>query len=238
MAKLRYYLIYYFLISVSTILYAQDDEPLEDTRNWDNIMYTSNKFSYGDRELWKHSAEFQTRYNNNVGSLEQWHIEYAATYLYKKNWELVPDIRFTRKPDRYELRPGAGIIYKNIYEKAQTQLVHQFKYQYDMREGIPDTHGLRYVIFYNKLIAEEFLISALAGGLFEFGPDFNGFLGMRTGISAAYIINKAHSVNLGYFYGLINDRQNNFTNVGVFSLQLIINISRDYKYVPAKYYSF
>lgn len=224
------------LICFSLISYSQIIE--EDNRNWDNTMYASNKFTYGSSEKWKHSAEFQTRYRNNLSSLEQWHIEYAATYLKNENWEIVPDFRFTVKPTRYEYRPGLGVIYKRVYEEKKAQLVHQVKYQYDVRKsGENNTHGVRYALFYNKVVNDELVLTALAGGLFEFGEDFNGFLGLRTGLSAAYVINKAHSVNVGYFYGLVNDRFNNYTNVGVFSLQLIINISRDYKYLPAKYFS-
>ncbi|OIQ39139.1 MAG: hypothetical protein BM563_04830 [Bacteroidetes bacterium MedPE-SWsnd-G1] len=225
------------LILISLASLAQTTPVEEDTQNWDNIMYAGNRFTYGSSDKLRHSAEFQTRYKDNLSALEQWHIEYAATYLYKENWEIVPDFRFTRKPTRYEYRPGIGVIYKDVNEEKQTQLVHQFKYQYDFKGGIPNTHGIRYALFYNKVINDELVITALAGGLFEFGDDFNGFLGMRTGISAAYVINKAHSVNVGYFYGLINEKTNDFTNVGVFSLQLIINISRDYKYLPAKYFS-
>lgn len=227
-----------FLLLFSIIVYGQTTPPVENNRNWDNTMYAGNKFTYGSSEKWKHSAEFQTRYKNNLGNLDQWLIEYAGTYLYKKNWEIVPDFRFTRKPGRYEYRPGIGVIYKDINEEKRTQLVHQVKYQYDIRdEGIPNSHGIRYAIFYNKIINDELVVTALAGGLFEFGKDFSGFLGLRTGVSAAYVINKAHSVNVGYFYGLINEKTNDYTNVGVFSLQLIININRDYKYLPAKYFS-
>ena len=85
--------------------------------NWDNNMYTSNKFSYRV-ETWKHSAEFQTRYKNDVNELEQWHIEYAATYFPSKRWEVVPDIRYTQKPTRKEIRPGLGVIYKNLFKKS------------------------------------------------------------------------------------------------------------------------
>lgn len=230
----NYFLLIVFFVPLCFFCQAN---PIEDSnRNWDNVMYAGNKFTYGT-EKWKHSAEFQTRYKNNLGALEQWHVEYAATYLKSQNWEIVPDFRFTRKPSRYEYRPGLGVIYKRINEASKTQLVHQVKYQYDFKNGIPDTHGIRYALFYNKVINDELVLTGLAGGLFEFGEDFNGFLGLRTGVSAAYVINKAHSVNVGYFYGLINEKTNDYTNVGVFSLQLIINISRDYKFLPAKYFS-
>ena len=223
-----------------TVIGFSQSNPIEEenNRNWDNTMFAGNKFTYGSSDKWRHSAEFQTRYKDDLGALDNWLVEYAGTYLYKKNWEIVPDFRFTRKPERYEYRPGIGVIYKSVNEEKRTQLVHQVKYQYDIRtEGEPNSHGLRYVAFYNKVINDELVITALAGGLFEYGEEFNGFLGLRTGGSAAYVINKAHSVNIGYFYGLINEKTNDYTNVGVFSLSLIINISRDYKYLPAKYFT-
>ncbi len=234
MKSIYQHLLILFILLVGAVCFAQTTS--EDTDNWDNVMYASNKFTYGTED-WRHSAEFQTRFNDNLSALEQWHIEYAATYLVAKNWEVVPDFRYTRKPNRYEYRPGIGGIYKRIYKESNIQLVHQLKYQYDIKEGINNSHGLRYAIFFNKVLSDELILTALAGGIFEFGKNFNGFLGLRTGVSAAYVFNKAHSVNIGYFYGLLNDRSNEYTNIGIISFQLIINISREYKYVPAKYFS-
>lgn len=221
------------LISFSFAGFSQDQGGGD--QNWDNNMYTSNKISYGT-DYWRHSLEFQTRYKLNLKALESWHVEYVPTYLLNKNWEITPDIRLTSKPTRYELRPGLGVIYKKLYKKSQ--LVHQVKYQYDLKGGINDSHGVRYALFYNYIYSEEIILSALTGTLFEFGEDWSGFLGVRAGIAAAYVFNKAHSVNVGYFYGLLNEKTNDYTNVGIFSIQLIINISRDYNYTPAKYYSF
>lgn len=227
MNKVLYLIITLFIFFPNSDCIAQED-------NWDNILYVSNKFSYGG-EYWKHSFEFQTRYNNDATSLEQYHVEYITSYLIAKKWELTPDLRYTRKPDQRELRPGFGVIRKLLFKKSQ--LVHQIKYQYDMKEAVTDSHGLRYAMFYNYVPSEKFIYSAFAGGLFELGEDWSGFLGFRGGVNAAYVINKAHSINVGYFYGLINDKTNNYSNIGVISLQLIININKNYKYLPAKYYS-
>jgi hypothetical protein len=226
------------LICLSYMGYAQTAPGVlvdDGDQNWDNQMYTSNKIGYGT-DQWRYGLEFQTRYKFNLKALEQWHVEFGATYLLNKNWEIVPDIRLTSKATRYELRPGIGVIYKNLYKKSQ--LVHQLKYQYDLKGGINNSHGVRYALFYNYIYSEEIIFSALAGGLFEFGEDWSGFLGLRTGVAAAYVFNKAHSVNIGYFYGLLNEKTNDYQNVGIFSIQLIINISKDFKYLPAKYYSY
>jgi hypothetical protein len=208
----------------------------QETDSWDNILYVGNKVGWGENEKYRHTAEFQSRYNNDFGSLEQWHIEYVFSYLYSKNIEVVPDFRFTRKPNRTEFRPGLGGIYKHLYEKAQ--LVHQVKWQWDKESSGYSSHGLRYAAFYNYVFTEKIVGTVAAGGLFEFGKDFSGFLGLRTGVAAAYVINKAHSINAGYFYGAINDGTGNYSNVGIFSFQLIININKEFKYLPAKYISF
>lgn len=142
-------------------------------------MYTSNKFNYRVKN-WRHSGEFQTCYKNDLSELDQWLIEYAATYYPSKSWEIVPDLRFTKKPTRTEIRPGLGAIYKQVFSKSQ--VVHQVKYQYDIKNGLSNTQGLRYAVFYNYLHSETILFTALGGGLFEFGEDFNGFLGFRGGI--------------------------------------------------------
>jgi hypothetical protein len=217
---------------VAENLYAQEPPP----DNWDNTLYFSNKLAWGS-DTWRQSTEFQTRFKDDFSALEQWHLEYAATYLASESWEFIPDFRFTRKPDRLEYRPGLGVIYKHIVNKSQ--LVHQIKYQYDAKgNGRNDSQGIRYAFFYNKVFSEHWIGTFLAGGLFEFGPDFSGFLGLRAGPAVAYVFNNVHSINVGYFYGLINDKQGNYSHLGIPSFQLIINIREKYKYVPAKYINF
>lgn len=233
MYRFKNYLILQFLL-FSIITYSQD-ENADNTPNWDNVMYAGNKVSWGSSENRRQSAEFQARFNNDLSALEQWQVEYASTFLVAKRWEIVPDFRYTKKPTRNEYRPGLGGIFKKLNKKSQ--LVHQAKWQYDIKEGINNSQGLRYVFFYNYLYTDEILITGFGGALFEFGKDFNGFSGLRAGINAAYIFNQAHTLNVGYFYGLVNDKSNNFTNIGVISLQLIINIRKDYKYLPAKYFN-
>jgi len=208
---------------------AQDNTP-----NWDNVMYVGNKVAWGSETL-RHSTEFQTRYNNDFGSLEQWHLEYIASFLVSKKWELVPDFRFTRKPDRTEYRLGFGVIYKSVFDRSQ--LVQQVKWQWDKESTGYASHGFRYAIFYNYVFSEHVIGSILAGGLYEIGENFTDFLGIRTGLAVAYVFDKAHSLNAGYFYGAINNGTS-YTNVGIVSLQLIINIRKEYKYLPAKYMTF
>ena len=222
------------LVLLSTLalpLSAQNSDPSD---NWDNVLYFSNKVAWGP-ESWRISGEFQTRYKNDLGELEQWHIELVATYLLSDRVELVPDFRFTRKPDHVEYRPGFGVIYKHLFEKSQ--LVHQLKWQWDKENTGYSSQGVRYALFYNYVFSEKLVGTFLAGGLFEFGKDFTGFLGLRTGFGLAYVIDHAHSLNIGYFYGAVNTGEG-YTNLGIPSIQIIINIKKGYRYLPAKYYSF
>ncbi|MFY0628183.1 MAG: DUF2490 domain-containing protein [Reichenbachiella sp.] len=232
-------LVIVFVILMCTIsgqTYAQTTEPSED--KWDNIMYLTNKVGWGE-DKWRHTLLFQSRYNNNFAGLEQWFVEYAATYLITEHFEIVPDLRFTRRPDRREIRPGMGIIYKNLFEKAQ--LVHQLKWQYDFKgNGAVDSHALRYAIFYNQVLSEKIIGSFIAGGLYEWGEAFTGIWGVRAGPSVSYVFNKQHLLNVGYLYGLVNTKEEptRWTNAGILTLSLSINIRKDFTYLPAKYINF
>lgn len=54
---------------------------------------------------------------------------------------------------------------------------------------------------------------------------------------AAYVFNKQHALNLIYFVGAAN-LGDSWSYQGNFLVQLVINIVKDYKYLPAKYISF
>ena len=184
-------------VSPLSNLFAQEE--IED--NWDNILYYSNKLGWGE-DSWRHTVLAQGRFNNNFSTLEQWFLEYAATYLVSERLEIVPDFRLTRKPTRREYRPGFGVIFKNLLPKSQ--LVHQIKWQYDFKEnGVPDSHALRYAVFYNKLLKEKILATFLAGRIYEWGDTFQGFWGMRTGFDVSYIFNHQHRVvvRIGQYQG-------------------------------------
>jgi hypothetical protein len=211
--------------------YAQTSEP---TTNWDNQSYLINKVAWG-KEQWRFSGELQTRFKNHLTELQQWQLEAVATYMPSEKWEVVPDFRFTVTPSSVEYRPGLGIIYKNLFTKSQ--LVHQVKWQWDKESTGYSSHGLRYAIFYNYLFSEKFLGSALAGGLFEFGERFTDFLGVRAGLSLAYIFDETNTINLGYFYGAVNNGTS-YENIGIIALGFIINLQKKFDHVPAKYISF
>jgi len=118
----------------------------QDATNWDNQLYLGNKVAGGKND-WKFSGELQTRLENNFQELDNWYFEFVANYLANKNIELVPDFRFTIKPDRLEYRPGFGFLYKHLGENIQ--FVNQIKWQIDI-----DNHGKignagREVVFLN-----------------------------------------------------------------------------------------
>ena len=202
--------------------------------DWDNQLFISNKVATNKGD-WRYSGELQIRLKDNFRSLDVWYLEGAATYLVNKHWEIVPDLRFSIKPTKNELRPGIGVIYKH-YPKEKIQFVLQVKYQVDI-EPHETKHGLRYVFFFNYLIHDKFLPNAAAGVFYRWQNDFTGIQFIRLGLGLAYIINVQHSLNFSYFVGF-TDTGETWTSQGIPLFQLIININKDYKYVPAKYINF
>ena len=234
MTNLCKYLLLIFTFGFSFINLNVSAQTQEPAANWDNQSYMINKVAWG-KGMWRYSGELQTRFQNNLTELQQWHLEAAATYLPSEKWEIVPDFRFTVTPNRVEYRPGLGVIYKNLFTKSQ--LVHQVKWQYDQESTGYSSHGLRYALFYNYLFSEKFLGSAIAGGLFEFGEQFSGFLGVRAGFSIAYIFDETNTLNLGYFYGAVNNGTS-YDNIGIITLGFTINLQKKFDHLPAKYISF
>ena len=202
--------------------------------DWDNQFFISNKVAM-NRSDWRYSGELQVRLKDDAKSLDVWYFEFVATYMVNKNWEIVPDLRFSIKPTKNEWRPGIGVIYKH-YPKEKIQFVHQVKYQADFEPG-ETKHGLRYIFFFNYLIHEKFLPNAAAGVFYRWQNDFTGLQFIRVGVGLAYIINVQHSLNFSYFVGF-TDTGETWVSQGIPLIQLIININKDYKYVPAKYISF
>ena len=202
--------------------------------DWDNHLFIGNKVA-GNIGNWRFSGELQIRLRDNTQQLDQWFLEGVATYMVNKHWEIVPDLRFSVKPTKTEWRPGMGVVFKH-YVKQKIQFAHQVKYQADFDpRGVK--HGLRYVAFFNYLIHKKFVPNAAFGIFYRWQDDFTGIQFYRVGAGLAYIINVQHSVNFSYFVGF-TDTGEMWESQGITSLQLIININKDYKYVPAKYFNF
>ncbi len=159
--------------------------------------------------------------------------------MHSENWEIVPDLRLSVRPNFLEARPGLGIIRKDLIkngEKVNQQFVQQLKYQADIGNGRTN-HGLRYIMFYNNVLNKKLIASAIGGVFYSWKGNYNGLEFIRAGGGLAYIVSEQHSINFTYFTG-IADTGDEWVFAGSFVVQLIINIRKDYKYVPAKYISF
>jgi len=208
------------------------------TPNWDNLFFFGNKVSWGS-DKWKYSGELQIRLEDNGQSLDNWLLEGVASYMPSENWEIVPDFRFSIHPNQVEYRPGFGILRKDLFRTGEGkghQLVNQVKYQADFQPGNINS-GLRYVLFYNYVASEKIILSGLGGIFYSWKENFTGLEYIRGGPAVAYIFNKQHALNFIYFVGAAN-LGDSWTYQGNLLVQLVINVTREYKHVPAKYISF
>ena len=207
----------------------------ESTPKWDNQLFIGNKASWALKQKWRVSGELQTRLKNDFKSLDRWFLEGQVNFLATRNWEFTLPLRYSIRSDENEFRPGLGFLYK-MYGGEKFQVAHQVMWQVDIdpREG---KHGLRYVAFLNYL-ANEKLIPNLAAGLFyRWQDDFTGLQFIRVGGGLTYVIDVKHTLNFSYFVG-ITDTGEEWVYQGIPFLQLVININRDFRYLPAKYINF
>ncbi len=226
-----YLLAYLLLLSITT--YSQEEEYSKN--DWDNKLYLSNKISWGT-ERWIYSGEIQIRLEDNMQSLDNWYVEGVASYLLSKKIEFVPDLRLIVKPNETIIRPGFGIFYK-LYSK-KVQYVNQVKWQIDIDNPDGNTdNALRYVLYINYKLNEKLVGNFLAGALYRWTDDFSDFELIRTGPGITYIINDRHSFSFNYFLSIDNNHID-WEWSGIPSIQLKINIDKDYKFLPAKYFSF
>lgn len=222
------------LLLVFNAVFSQEEE----IDKWDNQFFVGNKVTWGS-DRWRYSAELQSRFIQDFQALDRWYFEGVATYQHSANWEIVPDFRFSVRPDFVEVRPGFGLIRKDLIGKEgapNQQFVQQLKYQADIGNGRTN-HGLRYIMFYNYVFNKKLIASGIGGVFYSWKDDYNGFEFIRAGAALAYVLNEQHSINFTYFAGAA-DTSPEWTFSGSFVVQLIINIRKDYKYVPAKYISF
>jgi hypothetical protein len=227
--RIKYHFILILLLTSSYSLSQLD------VSGWDNQLYFSNKITFGKPD-WRFSADLSMRFKDDIGAMDVIFGEFVASYLATKNFEIVPDIRLSRKDNHLEIRPGMGFIYKSIVKRFQ--FVHQLKWQMDIGTDNKHSQSVRYVFFVNYLPIDKVVISAVVGTFGEFSAQYSGWMGIRAGLGVAYIFDKLHSINFGYYYGLFNQKNGSFTNLGIINFQLIININKEYKYIPAKYYMF
>ena len=224
------------ILVIVLLIFFSDLNVAQDTPNWDNQLYLGNKISFG-KNKWKFTGELQTRLENNFQSLDNWYLEFIANYLVSKQFEIVPDFRFTIKPDKVEYRPGFGVLYKRKF--GDFQFINQVKWQVDI-----DNHGkignaFREVVFLNRSITDNVIATMVAGFIYRWWPEWNGVQYIRIGPGISYVFDDKHILNFSYFVGVENNTQN-WMWAGIPMLQLVINISSSdkYKYKPAYYIDF
>lgn len=210
----------------------------DSTSTWDNQLYIGNRYAWSVNN-WRYTGEFQIRLDNNVAALQQYYFEGVASYMPNKNWEIIPDFRYTIHPDRNEFRPGFGVIYKTLWQKKlYNQLAHQLKWQADIESNGTFKHGVRYILFYNKGLIENKLGLTSGGGLFyRFSENFNGVQFVRGFLGLAYQFNDVHLLSFNYFVGGEN-RGTYWDYIGGPFITFVIRLDNNSKYVPAKYINF
>jgi len=203
---------------------------------WDNQIYLGNKVAFG-KDKWRFSAELQTRLKNNFQNLDNWYVELVSNYLFSKHIEFVPDLRYSIKPTKTELRPGFGILYK--IQTSSLQMVNQVKYQIDFGSNGLTGHAFREVLFTNYRFNEQLVGTLVSGFIYRWWPDWNGFQYIRVGPGVSYIFDEKHILNFSYFVGVENKRDY-WLWAGIPMIQLVINLSNkdQYSFSPAYYFDF
>lgn len=232
----KYFFIFFssFFLVLGFTSQAQES----DTVSWDNQLYLGNRYAWSSNS-WRYSAEFQVRVENDISTLQQYYFEGVATYMPNKNWEFVPDFRITNHLNRVEYRPGLGVIYKNLWKKKQVnQLAHQVKWQADIEGNGVFKHGVRYILFYNRVLIDKKLgLTSGTGAFYRFSENFNGVQFVRAFLGLAYEFNDVHILSFNYFLGAEN-RATHWEYIGGPFVTFIIRLDNDSKYVPAKYINF
>ena len=204
--------------------------------SWDNELYIGNKIN-GIVKDWRFSGDIQIRLKDDYQALNYLYVETAATWMFDKHWELSPDFRFTLKPTRREYRPGLGIIRKDLFNENGNiiahQIVNQIKYQADFYKDNVSS-AVRYAIFYNMAINKKVIPNVGVGVLYRWADHYSGPEFVRGGGGVAIVFDQIHTMNFSYFLSATHDEPK-WTYSGIFMLQLIFNINRNYKYIPAKY---
>ncbi|NOX86774.1 MAG: hypothetical protein GXO86_12560 [Chlorobi bacterium] len=208
----------------------------QDSPTWDNQMYLGNKIAFG-KNKWRFSGELQVRLKDNFQKLDNWYLEFVSNYLISEHFEIVPDFRFTIKPEKVEWRPGFGVLYKKTTPKIQ--FVNQVKWQIDIPNHGDIGNAVREVVFLNHKFNEKIISTLIAGFIYRWWPGWNGFQYIRVGPGVSFIFDEKHILNFSYFVGVENNTEE-WLWAGIPMLQLVINLSKSekYKYTPAYYFDF
>ncbi len=222
----------------TTISIAQTTDPPD--LSWDNWLIVGNKIVFGGHKSFKHSHEIQFRIDNNLHSLNTFLYEAVGTYSPNIHWEMVADIRFSRKATRDEYRPGFGIIRKDyLGSNGITQLAQTVKWQADIRSDGGYTQAMRYAPFISHLVNDKIIVGGLAAAVYQWGPDFPGRIAfVRFGPSFGVIFDKVHTLSILPAFGAENYGESGWAWSFTPVVQLIIRVRKDYKYLPARYINF
>lgn len=210
--------------------YSQDT-----TSRWDNLLWLGNKVAWA-KDQWNVSGELQIRLENNAQSLDQWFFEVFPTYQVNKNLSFSIPMRFAVTSEFFEFRPGVSAVLK-MYPWERTQINHQVMWQVDIDPN-QTKHGLRYAVFFNVVTKNKKWIPNAALGIFyRWRDEYLGLEFIRVGAGVTYVLDVKHKLNFGYYTGVAYSAEGS-SFIGVPLVQLLINITKDYKYVPANYINF
>lgn len=233
MRKIITYKLILTTVMISFSCWESIGQDSQEVRSWDNQLFMGNKIAGGIKD-WRFSGELQVRLKDNTQSLDNYFMEGVATYLISKNWEIAPDMRMSIKQDEFEYRPGVSVVYKKTLSKWQ--LVNQVKWQIDIDSKGHSDNAMRYVFFLNYVPNEKIIPNFVAGGFYRWKDDFNGFQYFRFGPGLAYVIDVKHVLNFNYLVSAANSGED-WSWAGIAFIQLVININKEFKYLPAKYFN-
>ena len=216
------------LLFLTSSSFAQE---INNDNNWDNQLHLASKATWGSYR-WKYSGELQLRLEDNMQSFQKVYTEGVARFLYSESIEFIPDFRITLEPDETVFRPGLGLLYKLYINDFQ--FVNLLKWQIDihLNEGHSD-NALRYVLSINKQLNDKLIGTFLAGALYRWSDDFQGVELIRTGPGLSYIFNRKYSLFINYYLNVENNHQD-WEWSGIPFIQLIINLDKNYKFLPEK----
>ncbi len=188
---------------------------------------------------WRFTGEYQIRLEDNLRALNYHFLEFTAPYMPTQNWEIVPDFRMSMYPDRFEFRPGIGILYKYSWGKKIfiKQFINQVKWQIDIESTGAVKHGLRYALFYNQVLNKRFLFSSGIGVLYRWSEYYNGVQFIRMIAGLVYIFDSTHSLTMTPYLGL-EDPFGTILYTPGFILVANIRLKGDSKYLPARFVTF
>jgi hypothetical protein len=219
------------LVCVTGLANAQDAGEQQEVNQ---LLATGTRVNYAHGK-WAYSGILQVRLDEGYQALNVWYVEGVVRNLRLKHVEFAPDLRFSVYPDRFEVRPGFGVILKATGKKRQIALQH--KYQVDIPSDGVTGQGVRQILFLNAVVKEKFIPGLVGGWFYRWRGEFNDFEFWRAGGGVTYLFDPIHALNVSYFWGWENNGIE-WTRSGFLLVQLSLNIRTDWKYVPAKIFDF